>query len=62
MYHALDVTDRESPTRMWTIARGQTGFEELGQTWSRPIPTEVDIDGTERKVLIFAGGYDLRTP
>lgn len=57
-YHALDVSDRETPQFMWTIESGQAGYEELAQTWSRPIATEINIDGTEQKVLIFAGGYD----
>ncbi len=58
-YYALDVSDRDNPRILWTIHGGtDAGFEELGQTWSRPIFTQVKLGGTERHVLIFAGGYD----
>ncbi|NOX91896.1 MAG: hypothetical protein GXP18_05445, partial [Gammaproteobacteria bacterium] len=60
-YYALDVTDRTEPTLKWVIrggAGGTPGFEELGQTWSRPTLTSIK-DGEETKnVLIFGGGYD----
>ncbi|BAU72546.1 PilC/PilY family type IV pilus protein [Metapseudomonas furukawaii] len=57
--YALDVTDRASPKMLWFIKGGETpGFERLGQTWSTPVLTTVDIGGTATKVLIFGGGYD----
>ncbi len=57
--YALDVTDRGAPTLKWTINGGTTtGFAELGQTWSKPILTNVNISGTKKEVLVFAGGYD----
>jgi type IV pilus assembly protein PilY1 len=59
-YYALDVTDRASPELLWTIKGGITGddFEELGQTWSSPVLTKVNMDGTVYPVLMFSGGYD----
>ena len=36
------------------------GFRDLGQTWSRMIPTKLKHAGTETEVLIFSGGYDPR--
>jgi type IV pilus assembly protein PilY1 len=57
-YYALDVSNRDAPTLKWTIEGGQGDFAELGQSWSRAIPTRVDINGTEEEVVIFAGGYD----
>lgn len=58
--YALDATNRSSPKFMWQISGGaDAGFEELGQTWSRPVKGRVKIDGEEpRDVLFFAGGYD----
>lgn len=58
-YYALDITQKESPKLEWIID-GETGadFSHLGQTWSKPFPTKIKIAGYERKVLIFAGGYD----
>jgi len=64
-YFALDVTVRGTPKILWTIDNNTTGFENLGQSWSRPILTDIDlstldIDGAtgKTKVIIFAGGYD----
>lgn len=59
-YYALDVSSRTEPRLLWTITGGlpDDPYEELGQTWSRPIPTRIDIGGEVRNVLIFAGGYD----
>lgn len=62
-YYALDVTDRTAPTLKWVIrggAGGTPGFEELGQTWSKPTLTTIKYGtGTgTKKVLIFGGGYD----
>ena len=60
-YYALDATDRDNPRLMWQIAGGSTtGFEELGQSWGRPIPGRIRIAGETdpRDVLFISGGYD----
>ena len=57
-YYALDVSNPDAPELKWTIKAGATGFEELGQTWSTAVHTRVNIGGTAKEVLIFAGGYD----
>lgn len=58
-YYALDVTDLDNPEIMWKIKGGtDVGFEDLGQTWSEPVKSRVNFDGTVYDVLIFAGGYD----
>lgn len=59
-YYGLDVTDRSAPKLMWSITGGvaNTDFEELGQTWSKPVKTKVNIGGKLYEVLIFGGGYD----
>jgi type IV pilus assembly protein PilY1 len=64
-YYALDVTNRSAPTLKWVIRcgpGGTPGFEELGQSWSKPILTTIqyatDTGTGTRKVLIFGGGYD----
>lgn len=65
-YYALDVTDLSNPKKLWRVpAEGQ--FAELGQSWSKPIKTQIRYDNdpdndnfqpVELDVLIFAGGYD----
>jgi type IV pilus assembly protein PilY1 len=60
-YYAMDVTDPDNPSVMWTIVGKGTGdFAELGQTWSQPKLTysKLNVSGGEAKpVLIFGGGY-----
>lgn len=60
-YYALDVTDRAKPKFLWQIkggSDGSRGFEELGQTWSKPVKTKIKMGKNLRDVLIFGGGYD----
>ena len=67
--YALDLTaditstsDTFTPKFLWRIEGGTGDFSRLGQTWSQPIVTKINIDsggGTEPiDVLIFGGGYD----
>ncbi|ARN72826.1 VWA domain-containing protein [Oceanicoccus sagamiensis] len=49
-YYAMDVTNRNSPKMLWQISRGDSGFEDLGETWSQPIITVVgEDDGSNNK-------------
>jgi type IV pilus assembly protein PilY1 len=59
-YYALDVTDRSNPKLMWKIRGGTGDFAELGQTWGRPIPGKINVDGRDRDVLFLSGGHDSR--
>jgi len=56
-YYALDVTNPESPSLMWTITKGGD-FAELGYTFSTPRVGLVDTPSGPRPALMFAGGYD----
>lgn len=72
--YAFDVSDPEKPKYMWskgcpndTGTTGcSTGYEELGQTWSTPFVTALNVASgtgaaktvTKTPVLIFGGGYD----
>ncbi|MGG6259274.1 PilC/PilY family type IV pilus protein [Stutzerimonas stutzeri] len=57
--YALDITNRDNPTLLWKIQGGVTaGFEHLGQTWSAPVKSKINVGGTDTDVLIFGGGYD----
>lgn len=67
--YALDVTrlrqSQSSASLLWTIRGGagnpnggSPGFGELGQTWSQPLLRKIRLDGADRRVLVFAGGYD----
>ncbi|MFT5788193.1 MAG: type IV pilus assembly protein PilY1 [Shewanella sp.] len=56
-YYALNISDPDSPSLMWTITSDSDGFSELGQSWSDPVVTT--IPGHEGPVLIMGGGYDI---
>src|SRR5690554_2405211 len=64
-YYALDVSNRDNPKLLWQINGKNhqngptTGFEELGQTWSKMLPVDIKWNGVKTKALIFAGGYDI---
>jgi type IV pilus assembly protein PilY1 len=62
-YYGLDVTDPANPALMWRLD-GAT-LPKLGQTWSTPIATRIDIQGanyhvdnTDKHVLVIGGGYE----
>ncbi|MBF0446684.1 MAG: VWA domain-containing protein [Magnetococcales bacterium] len=58
-YYALDVTDRDAPVLKWRIDGSVVGdFSELGESWSKPVVTKIKLNGVDKKVLVFAGGYD----
>ena len=62
-YYALNVTNPDSPTLKWKITASGI-FSNLGETWSKPIPTKLRyLKGgtvTLADVLVFGGGYDNR--
>lgn len=62
-YYALDVTNvtttSASPKLKWVInPNSNAAYTDLGQTWSEPVVTKIKINGIEKLVLVFAGGYD----
>lgn len=54
--YALDVSDPTDPGFLWKHSNADTGFGELGQTWSQPKVARVN--GYANPVLIFGAGYD----
>ena len=62
-YYALDVTNvsttSASPKLKWMISpNSNAAYTDLGQTWSEPVITKIKINGENKLVLVFAGGYD----
>jgi type IV pilus assembly protein PilY1 len=57
-YYAMDVTDPTSPSLMWVIEGGSGDFQEMGQSWSEPIVTNVTHGGSTKLALVIGGGYD----
>ena len=60
-YYALDITNPDSPSLLWSINSSDSDFSELGYTFAQPVVALIDwghADG-EKPVVIFPGGYDL---
>ena len=76
--YGMNITKKSDPKILFTItpqglssAKGTssaTGFERLGQIWSKPVAAKIRLTkGSDTKkntaptdVLIFGGGYDMR--
>jgi len=70
-YWALDVTDPVNPRFLWSISPSKictasplactstTTYGELGQSWSQPQITLMNINGTVKPVFFISGGYDV---
>lgn len=56
LIYALDVSDPLIPKFMWKRTNTDTGFAELGQTWSQP--KVVRVKGHTNPVVVFGAGYD----
>lgn len=62
-YMAISVpgSNPSQPRLEWTIRGGVGDFAELGQSWSAATVARMDVNGSERTVLVFGGGYDAQT-
>jgi type IV pilus assembly protein PilY1 len=57
-YYAFDITDPDAPKFLWSIDKSDTGFGELGQTWSTPGVGWLDSGSGAKLVIGFGGGYN----
>lgn len=58
-FYALDVTDVSNPKLKFIKHPEQSQFASMGQTWSEPVMGRIKLNGNDKVVLVFAGGYDL---
>lgn len=62
-YYALDVSDPVSPEMKWVIRDTDSDYAALGQSWSAPIRTMLNIDNDPDTdpvpAVIIGGGYDV---
>jgi type IV pilus assembly protein PilY1 len=66
--YALDVSDPTAPKFLWIKSYTDTGFSELGYTWSEPkvvalkktngVACNASNSGTYVRALVFGAGYD----
>ncbi|NTS76709.1 hypothetical protein HR060_07485 [Catenovulum sp. SM1970] len=59
-YYALNLSNPDSPTKMWQIQGGQGDFTELAQTWSQPVIGFINHKSHDntKPVVIFSAGYN----
>ncbi|KFZ38266.1 hypothetical protein HR45_07200 [Shewanella mangrovi] len=57
-YFALDVTSPTSPKLKWHLTPSDTGFSELGESWSTPVVARIPTETGQKLAVIFGGGYD----
>ncbi len=69
-YYALDLTDLDSPKVKFHIdptsgnvysqkgTKNYNALRSMGQSWSKPVITRVNWQGTDKLVMIVGGGYD----
>jgi type IV pilus assembly protein PilY1 len=58
-YYGLDVTDPNRPLLLWDIhPEPGNDFEEMGQSWCKPVVGTVKIGTEDRQVVFLGGGYD----
>lgn len=60
-FYGLNLTNRTSPSMMFTITPAKTGFSRMGQIWSKPTKAKIKRSSTDTgtDVLVFGGGYDM---
>lgn len=57
-YYALDISDPDSPSIMWRRGAGDTGFEEMAQTWGKASFGKLEKMGHEKPLVFLSAGYD----
>jgi type IV pilus assembly protein PilY1 len=57
-YYVVDVTSKMDPKIVFTVDGGQGDYAKMGQSWSRPTITKINIGGTIKDVMIIGAGYD----
>lgn len=64
-YYALDITVMNSPKLVWQLDKATTGFNALGESWSKPVLAQMRVANPEnaatsilKNVLVFGGGFD----
>jgi type IV pilus assembly protein PilY1 len=55
-YYGLDISNKNAPELMWRL--DDSDLPGLGESWSATVPTKIEIDDTERLVLVIGGGYE----
>ncbi|WP_425426810.1 PilC/PilY family type IV pilus protein [Acinetobacter populi] len=58
-YYGLDLLNPTSPKLLFRVGSDISGFERMGQTWSKPVIANVRYNNKITRVMIVGGGYDI---
>lgn len=58
-YYGLNVLEPTEPKVLFRIGSDKTGFERMGQTWSKPVLINVRHSGKIKRAMVVGGGYDM---
>ncbi|MEQ1104020.1 VWA domain-containing protein [Acinetobacter ursingii] len=57
-YYGIDVLNPNSPKLLFRVGSDVSGYERMGQSWSKPVLANIRYNGKIRRVMIVGGGYD----
>ncbi|MFG0749466.1 VWA domain-containing protein [Acinetobacter ursingii] len=57
-YYGIDVLNPSSPKLLFRVGSDVSGYERMGQSWSKPVLANIRYNGKIRRVMIVGGGYD----
>lgn len=57
-YYGLDVLDPKTPKLLFRVGSDQADFSRMGQSWSKPVLTNIRYNNKITRVMIVGGGYD----
>lgn len=57
-YYGLNVLNPSSPKLLFRVDSSTSGFDRLGQTWSKPVLANIRYGNSITRVMIVGGGYD----
>lgn len=57
-YYGLDVLDLKTPKLLFRVGSDQADFSRMGQSWSKPVLTNIRYNNKITRVMIVGGGYD----
>lgn len=57
-YYGLDVLDPKAPKFLFRVGADQANYSRMGQSWSKPVLTNIRYNNKITRVMIVGGGYD----
>lgn len=58
-FYGLNVINPEKPKLLFRVGADLADFSRMGQSWSKPLLTNIRYNGKVTRVMIVGGGYDM---